>query len=451
MAQSPPNIVMIIIDDADRKMFGYIPGIKSAIADQGATVSTYLFNHPLCAPSRASVLRGQYEHNTGVNINVDAFATFVARGDESSNLATWLHGGGYTTALIGKYINGYPEAPGLPENHVPPGWDYWFGLFGDAYKSYDYHANDNGTIVPYGTDREDYATDVLTGKALEFLASDQSAGPFFLMLTPMLPHGPAIPAPEYDEEFTGVTYPRGAANPAFNEADVSDKPLYVSELKRFGAPRVTLIDESYRKKLRCMQSVQEMVNAVIAGLGSRLENTYVIFTSDNGFHMGEHRLGYGSFPGGKNTLYEQDISVPLWIRGPGIAAGTTLNQLIGNVDLAPTICEAAGVTPGIAVDGRSFLPLAQGRSIPWRTSYLISRGGNRAFAGIRSQDNYVFAEFDELRKDEVPGEYYNLATDPNQLNNGYNKLSKTNLAKLRNRVKAYRRCAGSTCRVADSS
>jgi len=448
---APPNIVMIIVDDADRKLFGYIPRIKSAIADPGATVSTYLLNHPLCAPSRASVLRGQYEHNTGVVTNDEAYNAFVSHGGEDSNLATWLRGNGYSTALIGKYMNGYPESAGKPGTWVPPGWSYWFSVFGDAYDSYDYHANDNGTVVQYGSDREDYLTDVLTGKALEFLASEQATKPFFLMLTPMAPHGPAVNAPEYDDDFTGVTYPRGAANPSFNETDVSDKPLYVKNLNRFGAARVSLIDQSYRKRLRSIASVEEMVDAVVAALGSRLANTYVIFTSDNGFHMGEHRLGYGTFPGGKNNLYEEDISVPLWIRGPGITAGTTVSQLVGNVDLAPTICEMTGTAAGLPVDGRSFLPLVKGASIPWRTSYLISRGGNRSFAGIRSKDNYVFAEFDQLRKDEVPGEYYNLVSDPFQLNNGYNNLSQQSLSKLRKRVRDYRRCAGSTCRIADSS
>jgi arylsulfatase A-like enzyme len=447
----PPNIVMILVDDADRKAFGNIPRIKAAIADQGATASNYFLNHPLCAPSRATLLRGQYEHNTGVNTNADAHGEFVAGDGEDSNLATWLQTGGYKTALIGKYINGYPGGGGTPDTWVPPGWDSWFALFGTAYDSYDYEANDNGTVVHYGTDRADYATDVLTGKALDFLGSDLAAGPFFMLLAPTLPHGPAVPAPEYQDDFPGVTYPRGAANPSFNEADVSDKPLYIKREARFGAPRIALIDESYRKKLQCMESIEDMVEAVVGALGSRLENTYVIITSDNGYHMGEHRLGWGNFPGGKNMLYEEDIRVPLWIRGPGIAPGTTVTELLGNVDLAPTACQIAGVTPGLDVDGRSFLPLVQGTSIPWRTSYLISRGGNRAFAGIRSKDDYVFAEFDELRKDEVPGEYYNLATDPYQLTNGYNTLSSEARTALRKRVKAYRRCVGEKCRLADSS
>src|SRR5688572_30616573 len=122
---TPPNIVLIMVDDADRKLFNNIPRIKAALADQGATVPTFLLNQPLCAPSRASLLRGQYGHNTGVNLNDEAYADFIDHGGEQSNIATWLHGGGYRTALIGKYINGYARSAGLPDTWVPPGWDYW--------------------------------------------------------------------------------------------------------------------------------------------------------------------------------------------------------------------------------------------------------------------------------------------------------------------------------------
>ena len=452
MAQTPPNIVLILVDDADRKVFNYMPRIKSAVADRGAVAPMFMLNHPVCAPSRATILRGQYEHNTGVIRNENAYKKFVENGCEDSNLATWLNAGGYSTAMIGKYMNGYANLAGYPDTWVPPGWDYWFALFSDSNDAYNYDANDNGTMAHYGTDRSDYSTDVLTRKALEFLGSDLADSPFFLMITPKAPHQPAIPAPEYEDEFPGVTYPRGAANPSFNEDNVTDKPWYVSKEKKLGSSQIALIDQTYRTRLRSLKSVEDMVDAIIAALGSKLDNTYVIFTSDNGYHMGEHRLGHGQFPGGKNMMYEEDIAVPLWMRGPGIAPGRTVPQLIGNVDLASTICEIASVTPGINVDGRSFLPLVKGASIPWRNRYLIQRGdGGRAFAGIRSMDNYVFAEFDEPRFGEVPGEYYNLNSDPYQLVNGYNNLSHSARTALRNRVNAYRTCAGSSCRVADSS
>jgi arylsulfatase A-like enzyme len=440
-----------LIDDADRKLFEDIPRIKAAIAEQGATAPNFLLNHPVCAPSRATLLRGQYEHNTGVTKNGDAYSDWVGRGHENANLATWLQSGGYRTALVGKYLNGYGEKVN-PPTWVPPGWDYWFGLFHDAGDSYDYDANENGTLVHFGHTRADYATDVLTRKALEFLASPLADDPFFLFLSVKAPHAPAIPAPEYEDYYRGVTYPRGSANPSFNEEDVRDKPFYVSNEKRLKAKDITEIDRAYRQRLRSMKSVEDLVDAVIDALGSRLPNTYVIFTSDNGFHMGEHRLGHGKFPGGKNTPYEEDISVPLYMRGPGITPGRAVNELIGNVDIASTVCEIAGITPGINVDGRSFLPLMKGTSIPWRNKFLIQRSdGGKAFAGIRSKDNYVYVEIDDPARGEVHGEYYNLNTDPFQLNNGYNGLSGTTLANLHSKLTAYRTCSGNSCRVADSA
>jgi arylsulfatase A-like enzyme len=442
---------MILVDDADRKLFSYIPRIKAAIADKGATAPNFLLNHPVCGPSRATLLRGQYEHNTGVTKNGDAYSAWVSLGGENANLATWLHAAGYKTALVGKYLNGYGETD-HPPTWVPPGWDFWFGLFHDAGDSYDYDANDNGTIVHYGHQRSDFATDVLTGKALQFLNSEMAASPFFLLVSTKAPHAPAIPAPEYEHDFAGVTYPRGASNPSFNEDDVRDKPFYVSKEKKLDSRDVALIDESYRQRLRSMESVEDMVDALISALGSRLSNTYVIFTSDNGFHMGEHRLGHGKFPGGKNTPYEEDIALPLWIRGPGITPGRQVNELLGNVDIAPTICQMAGVTPGINVDGRSFLPLVQGTTIPWRNKYLIQRSdGGKSFAGIRSKDKYLYTELDDPDWGEVKGEYYNLNTDPFELTNGFNGLSGTTKATLHNRLNAYRVCAGNSCRVADSS
>jgi arylsulfatase A-like enzyme len=452
MVQTPPNVVLIMVDDADRKLFDHIPRIRAAVAQQGATVPDYFLNQPLCGPSRATILRGQYSHNTGVVENVDAYGHFVANGGENSNLATWLHGGGYRTALVGKYINGYASDAGYPKTWVPQGWDYWFSVFNDSADSYDFEANDNGTLVQYGHERADYGTDVLTRKALEFLDSDLADGPFFMLVATKAPHSPAIPAPEYEEDFAGVTYPRGAANPSFNEDDVRDKPFYVSKLKKLDAQQIALVDQRFRQRMQCMESVEDMVEAIIAALGSRLNNTYIIFTSDNGFHMGEHRLGHGAnFPGGKNTPYEEDISVPMWIRGPGITPGRTVTQLVGNVDIAPTICQMAGVTPGLDVDGRSFLPLVQGTSIPWRSRYLVERGGdNRAFTGIRSADRTVFTEFEETVKGEVPGEYYDLAADPFELANQYNNLPSSKKSALRKAVKDYRKCKGNSCRVADA-
>ena len=457
-----PNIVMIMVDDADRKTLQYSTRIKAAIGDQGAIASRYLLNQPICAPSRASFLRGRYAHNTGVEGNDNAYADFIANGGEQSNIGTWLHTAGYRTALVGKYMNHYPQESGHGPTWVPPGWDYWFGLFGNAYDSYNYEANDNGTVVEYGADATDYVTDVLRAKSLEFLGSPMGQEPFMLVVSPMAPHSPSVPAPRHVGLYPGVKYPKGSANPSFNEADVSDKPWYVSKLPLLKTAQIQKIDQRFPNKLRSMEAVADLVEAIIAELDDdqdRLARTYIFFTSDNGFHMGEHRLGQnvvqddfpGGVPGGKNMMYEEDIRVPLWVRGPGIAPGTTIDELLGNVDLAPTFRAIAGMSPAADIDGRSFLPLLNGESIPWRTRYLISRGEPKRFAGIRSQDDYVFAELDYPQPTEVAGEFYDLVADLPELNNLYLDLTPTELSALQNWLTAYRTCAGDSCRLADSS
>ena len=349
-----PNIVFIMVDDADRKVLEHQASarIRAAIADQGVSATRYLLNQPICGPSRASLLRGRYAQNTGVDGNPNAYRNFVNNGGEQDNFGVWLKDSGYRTGYVGKYLNHYKVSP--RDLHVPPGWDYWFALGSGGYNSYEYEVNDNGTYDFYGSDPEtDYLTDVLAAKALGFLDSDLAEEAFLLVVTPMNPHSPAIPADRHQSLYPTDGYPKGAANPSFNEPDVTDKPFYVSKLDQLTQGQMTKIDQRYRQKLRCMESIADLVEAVIDKLDEvpgRLANTYVFFTSDNGFHMGEHRLGRDdiqdessiAFPGGKNTMYEEDIRVPLWVRGPGITGGSTVHQLLGNVDLAPTFRAIAG-------------------------------------------------------------------------------------------------------------
>jgi hypothetical protein len=191
-----------------------------------------------------------------------------------------------------------------------------------------------------------------------------------------------------------------------------------------------------------------------------LDDTYVFFTSDHGFHMGEHRLGQdstqdeadGTVPGGKNSMYEEDIRVPLWIRHPDITV-STVDRLLGNVDLAPTFCDIAGIDldndPPDVIDGRSFLPLLTGQSVPWRTQYLISRGQNKPFVGFRHADEWVFEQLLTPAPNEVAGEYYvglddPANGDPFELDNGYVDLTSSRLADLQNLADNYSQCAGDT-------
>jgi arylsulfatase A-like enzyme len=259
-------------------------------------------------------------------------------------------------------------------------------------------------------------------------------------------------------------------NRSFNEADVSDKPYYIKNLDQLSAGEVAAIHDKYRLRLRCMESVADLVEDVVDKLDQMdpgLSNTYVFFTSDHGFHMGEHRLGKETAqddadelaPGGKNSMYEEDIRVPLWVCGPGVDV-ETVDQLVGNVDLAPTFCDIAGidlvVNPPDLIDGRSFLPLLRGESPAWRTQFLLSRGQTKSFVGIRHADEWAFAKLVVPAAGEVPGEYYEHLDDPVgrfQLDNGYLTLAQDCpawLAAVETLVDNYSQCKGAECRIYDS-
>ena len=481
---TPPNIVLILVDDADAKVLEHAAcdRIRAALMYDGSTrvgtkATRYLVTQPLCAPSRASLLRGRYPQNTGINSNYNAFVKF-GRSGAASNIARWLKAAPrqYQTALIGKYMNHY-EPNQYPRPDV--GFDYWFGVGSGGYDNFKYWVWDDYRAAgdkkhQYGddTDPANYLTDVLRGKALQFLENQSASVPFFMMVTPTAPHWKAIPAPRHGSLYSNESYPKDSQNPSFDEDDVSDKPWYVANQPDVSGDQIAKIDDYWRRWLRCMESVADLVEAVIAKLREKsfLDNTYVFFTSDHGYHMGEHKLAASiqqdeaedDAPGGKNTMYEEDIRVPMWIRHPGIA-GPTVDQLLGNVDLAPTFCDIAGIDlvngPPDVLDGRSFLPLLNGSSVTWRTQYLITRGDTvtgegKAFVGFRHKDEWVFEQLLSPAPNEIAGEYYvgldDPATgDPFELSNGYRNLGASRLADLKSLASDYGACAGDSCRVAD--
>jgi arylsulfatase A-like enzyme len=441
------------------------------------TIRDFLINTPLCCPSRACILRGQYTHNHGVYSNTapsGGFGRFYALQDETSTLATWLQQAGYRTALIGKYLNGYP----FPEDreYIPPGWTEWDSpVKGTPYKEFGFTLNQNGQQTDYRS-RDDYLTDVLARQADDFLrraASDPQ--PFFLFLAPYAPHGPAVPAPRHAEAFPGLLAPRTGS---FDEADVSDKPYSIASNPLLSQEQLDRIDELYRLRVQSMQAVDEMIAGLFATLQEtgQLEDTYIIFTSDNGYHLGQHRL-----PAGKGTPYEEDILVPFIVRGPGVPAGQTLaGYPAGNVDIAPTIAELAGVVPPVFVDGRSMAPLL-GTQPPadWRKGYLIEYYGSdpEAYAPADSliasknpdqlleppdldqlddltpapkflalrTSQYLYAEYEGGFR-----ELYDLGQDPDELTNIASSADPDLLDQLSAWLKALATCSGEGCRRSDS-
>lgn len=389
---TPPNIVFIMTDDqalSDLAQMPYTNGRSDWLRFSNAFV-----NHALCCPSRASILRGQYSHHTGVDTNGNGKNL-----NESASYPVWLTNAGYENALYGKYLNNYPFA-GEPK--VPPGWSSWAAIAGPP-SAYNYTLHEPPNDVAYGSAPEDYLTDVLREKALDFLAVAQQ--PFFLSLHPHAPHYPSTPAPRHDGLYDGFPITHG---PNFNEADVSDKPAWVRALAK---KNVAEMDARRRNAYESLRAVDEAVQAVFDALTERgiLDQTIVIFTSDNGRVLGEHRFN------GKQCPYEECIRVPLLIRVPGIP-GRTIPQFTSNVDFAPTFAAWAGTSaPG--VDGASLVPLINGNTAGWRDRVLIRNkkiNGSSvpSFWGIRRNDQYVYVEYDSGER-----ELYDLATDPYELQN----------------------------------
>jgi len=454
-ARTPPNFVVIMADDLDSASVSFMPAVDRLLAKQGATFSRFFVTTPLCCPSRASILRGQYAHNHHVlrNTGEDAgFTAFQDSGDESDTIATELDAAGYQTALIGKYLNGN-ASPRQESNYVPPGWDFWVaGVDHDAYNSFNYDLNVNGEIVHHGRDARDYMTDVLAAHALDFLdQSTEASQPFFLYLAPYAPHSPSVPAPRHEGMFTGESAPR---TKVFNERNIQDKPDWVKS-SRLSDERIARIDTSYRQRLESLMAVDEMVDVVVQRLDQRgaLDNTYILFLSDNGYFLGEHRL-----PHGKDAPYDAASRVPLIARGPGIAAGSSVSEIALNIDLFPTMAELAGIAAPPFADGRSMTPLLTEGNDGWRDVALIEGFGKEtesnegeetstpAFRALRS-DAILYTEYETGER-----ELYNLRKDPYELSNIARQAPKSLLREYSRRLNALAACVGSECaRLEDDS
>lgn len=449
-----PNIIFVMTDDQE---FGshatYMPRLKALVADRGVSFSNAFVTDPVCGPSRASVLTGQYVHNHGVLDNgppIGGFPKFYDTGKERSTIATWLQAAGYRTFLAGKYMNFYPSArPGL-DRHVPPGWDEFFGVFfPESY--YEYQVNENHRLVGYQDAPQDYLTDVVAGKVLAFLdrRKREDDRPFFIHLSPFAPHRPAVPAPRHEALFPDARPPR---SPSFNEEDVSDKPAWVREgLPPLTPEEIEKTDELFRERIRTLQAVDEMLERIVRLLEEQgeLDNTYIVYFSDNGFQFGAHRMPYG-----KGDPYEESIRVPLIVRGPGVPAGRTLPQMALNIDLAPTFAAWAGVAPPASVDGRSLLPLLGATPLPersWRGDFLVEHwtrerssggepGGIPEYAALRTRD-HVYVEYVTGEK-----ELYDLKRDPWQMQNAAVSADPRLLRRLAGRLEELKACSGEGCR-----
>ncbi len=489
-APTQPNIVFILTDDLNEEVFAKDAGLQTLLTQQGTKFDKHFVELSLCCPSRTSTLRGQFAHNTGIYTNDSAsgggFENVYGSGLESSTVATWLQGAGYRTAFFGKYLNGYPN--GAPSaTYIPPGWTRWFSPNGgNPYSEYNYNVNDNGTTVSFGSTDADYGVDVISRRVATFIkntTTNYPNKPFFAWVAPYIPHGPATPPSRYIGKYAGAQAPRTAS---WNEADVSDKPAWVQALPRLDATAIADIDSLYEKRRESLLAVTDLVQNVIDTLTAQgvLGNTYIFFTSDNGFHQGQHRLHSG-----KNTAYEEDLNIPLVVRGPGVPAGQVVSKFTLNIDLAPTFAELAGVTPPAFVDGRSLVPFLKGTTPsvwrlailnehkgpgtlntnntngllepqdPYDAQALSTGGGAPVYLGLRTKPVVktalkTYGPLNYVAYDTGEHELYDVSVDPAQLDNSFSSFTSADpelRQKLDSWINSLRYASGQALRDAEQT
>ena len=505
------NIVVVMVDDMSIELLQHVPAATDLIA-AGVTFENAIVSTALCCPSRATFLTGQYPHNTGVQTNGRRNGGFAHyRAERNRDLGYALQRSGYRTGYVGKYLTGYhPEGEtgrrGYPRGLVPRGWDEWF--VGGAYAGWHYTLTESVDGLPPagsnvfthdGETEADYFTDFASDRAVEFVAraGDQ---PFALVVTPFASHrrlvGSADPDPGYQPAVPPAPRDRHDSKTApwpneFAEGDCGGVPLggcsaviapdeiWAESFNTVGtdAPswradlsaisdledRATVLT---RERAQSLQAVSDLIVRLRGALGAEIDNTYLVFTSDNGFFLGQHRLF-----GGKGTAYDHDVRVPLVIVPPGgRAEPRSVTAVVQNVDLAPTLAEIAGAPLVLPPDGMSLLPwLGPPEALPtsWRDGGLISfLGGEDGLGPDRSQtgkivppykalrtEQYLYVDYTEVDatppNDHLDGEFFWLASDAEQLDNRYDDLAPEQRHDLNSALVAYSSCAKLACRQAD--
>jgi N-acetylglucosamine-6-sulfatase len=508
MHDGRPNILVIMTDDQASSDVAQMPNVKRLLAAQGTTFADAIDSFPLCCPARATFITGQYAHNHGVNGNFYPYGWYGMK-DRGNILPTWLQKAGYRTALIGKWLNGYGALDAHGE--VPTGFDIWRGLLDvSAYDYYNFVMNQNGALKTWGDadfarklvefanvevtpidpnnalatvlaklhdvfgpppytyfgaqNPQDYSPDV-TGKITEDLvgAERNSTKPFFIWWAPAAPHREDVsttllgrtgrdprPAPRYADKLSGYTLPRP---PSFNEADFADKPSNM----RDHAPSLTdaqiqQLQLDYEGRIGSLLAVDDHVAQLVKILRTtdQLNNTLIVFVSDNGWLQGEHRI-----PGDKFLPYEESIRVPFILRGPGVPAGKTVRGQVSNVDFAPTLVDIARARAGRTMDGVSLMPTVRHPKPPPNRAYELEApaplfAGNipqnqwdRPYKGVRT-DRYTYVVYTETGEREL----YDRRTDPYELRNVVNDPAYAKIeARLAAKLAKLDRCKGRSCHV----
>ena len=471
-AATHPNIVFILTDDLSWNLI--TPQIAPHIVQlehQGETFDHYFVADSLCCPSRSTIFTGLFPHDTHVATNLPpdgGFSKFQSEHLDERTYAVALHDAGYQTSMLGKYLNGYGTkkgndyggqnmtAAGAP---VPPGWTDWHVSNNTGYAEYNFVLNDNGTIDHYDGP-QNYGVDVINRQAQAFITASKDK-PFVVEAATFAPHAPYTPAVRNENDFPGLTQPR---DPSFDAQNVNP-PTWLGQRPPLRPKQVTNIDEAYRKRAQAVESVDKLLADTEATLAREhlTDKTYIVFSSDNGYHLGQHRLLRG-----KQTAFDTDIRVPLIVAGPGVPHGATVHQVVQNVDLYPTFAQLAEATPPQPVEGTSFVPLLHpGASTPdWPTVALVEHQGNDSPAdpdyegGSSDPTTYVairisaphlpsfqgpiqavYVEYQDPRHEL---EYYDISKDPYELTNTAGELDSAQRSELHGILTSLSHCHTAT-------
>jgi N-acetylglucosamine-6-sulfatase len=444
------NVVVIMTDDQTAASLPTMPNVNHLLAGEGTKFDQAIDSFPLCCPSRATNLTGQYAHNHGVLHNAPPFGGFLML-DSTNTLPVWLQNAGYRTMHVGRYLNGYEAKHG-----IPAGWTDWVGLPHSAAFNYAaWKAFDHGVVKSYPDAQHpgEYLTDFESRRAAELIDQASSGDqPFYLNVWYTAPHrgqprdpddprrpGTPSPAPRHRDAYANVRMPRP---PSFNEKSMYDKPQVVADRPRLSPEFAAGVEENWRQENESLMAVDEGVAQIVEALrrNGELENTLIVFLSDNGFMHGEHRaLAEKVLP------YEESIRIPLVMRGPGVPRGRVDRRLVANVDVTSTVLDATDVLPGLVQDGRSLLELLTDAGAEWGRDILIENGrganGVPTYRGIRTY-RFLYVEH------RTTGEYelYDLANDPFELQSvdGHEQYAKVQ-RDLHTRLRQLVSCVGVDC------
>jgi N-acetylglucosamine-6-sulfatase len=445
-----PNVVVILTDDQDRRSLRVMGDTRRLLARRGVTFANAFATYPVCCPSRATFLTGRYAHNHGVMSNDTprgGYPAFRRKVAPRRTLPVRMRRAGYRTAYVGEFLNDYGHAN---PRQVPPGWSEWAALTaGTDKRMYGYTLNVNGQLRRYGSAPRDYQTDVLARRAEQFVRrAAASRQPFFLTLATLAPHaefdelfGPRPhrnprPAPRHLDRFDARGLPRP---PSFNERDVTDKPGFMRR-PRLSRTEIGALRRQHRSRLESLLAVDDAVERLVRTLRRthELRRTLIVFTSDNGYLLGQHRLH------GKELAFEESAGVPLLVRGPGLPAGRRSYQLAGNIDLAPTVLDAAQKNPHRYTDGVSLRVLARNPEASNGRALVLERDRpqGRPYQGVRTR-RWVIVRHGGGGALEL----YDLARDPFELRNrARDPRYADERRQLMRRLRALGDCVGPSCR-----